>query len=84
MADAIGTQSRFREAIWDDIQGLLTGFRTHDPLLKPRKMMACGKRMNPEIRTNGIECSHLCKGGGLVLPTAGASAMPGLMYQTSN
>lgn len=46
--------------------------------------MVCGKRMNPEIRTNGIECSHLCIGGGLVPPMVGASAVPGLMYQTSN
>lgn len=46
--------------------------------------MACGKRMNPEIRPKGIECSHLCTSGGLVLPMVGVSAMPGLIYQTSN
>lgn len=84
MADTISTQQRFLEAIWNDIQGLLTVFRINDPLIKPRKMMACGKRMNPEIRPNGIEGSHHCTGGGLVLPMAGVSAMPGLIYQTSN
>lgn len=46
-------------------------------------MVGC-KRMNLEIRLNGIECTHLCTGGGLVLPMVGASAMPGLIYQTGN